>query len=147
MVFRILRCSLSALLFLVLMICRFIIWLLLFFSVFHCLLNILAEVTMFGDRLLYEDWWNATTILVSFCCLSYPIGVLEEVERTDSLLVSAPRLCGVTSVWQGIQAVCFVCDVFSFRSCSWACLFSGFPKALLVLLHGYGCSGASASGK
>ncbi|KNB44047.1 diacylglycerol o-acyltransferase [Blastocystis sp. subtype 4] len=54
MVFRILRCSLSAL---------FIIWLLLFFSVFHCLLNILAEVTMFGDRLLYEDWWNATTIL------------------------------------------------------------------------------------
>lgn len=53
MIFRILRCSLSA----------FIIWLLLFFSVFHCLLNILAEVTMFGDRLLYEDWWNASTML------------------------------------------------------------------------------------
>jgi hypothetical protein len=43
---------------------RFIIWLLLFFSVFHCLLNILAEITMFGDRLLYEDWWNANTLLV-----------------------------------------------------------------------------------
>ena len=43
---------------------RFVIWLLLFFSVFHCLLNILAEVTMFGDRLLYEDWWNAQTMLV-----------------------------------------------------------------------------------
>lgn len=53
MIFRIFRCSLSA----------FIIWLLLFFSVFHCLLNILAEVTMFGDRLLYEDWWNAQTML------------------------------------------------------------------------------------
>lgn len=52
LIYRILRCSLSA----------FIIWLLLFFSVFHCLLNILAEVTMFGDRLLYEDWWNATTL-------------------------------------------------------------------------------------
>lgn len=51
-IYRILRCSLSA----------FIIWLLLFFSVFHCLLNILAEVTMFADRLLYEDWWNATTL-------------------------------------------------------------------------------------
>ena len=79
LIYRILRCSLSA----------FIIWLLLFFSVFHCLLNILAEVTMFGDRLLYEDWWNAGR-------------VLEEVERTHPLLVSAPRLCRDAGVRQGL---------------------------------------------
>ena len=64
MVVRILRCSLSASVFERDVICSFIIWLLLFFSVFHCLLNILAEVTQFGDRLLYEDWWNAQTMLV-----------------------------------------------------------------------------------
>lgn len=53
LLYRIFRCSLSA----------FLMWLLLFFSVFHCALNLLAELTMFGDRLLYEDWWNATTML------------------------------------------------------------------------------------
>ena len=52
-VYRIFRCSLSA----------FIIWLLLFFSVFHCALNILSVLTMFADRLLYQDWWNTTTML------------------------------------------------------------------------------------
>ena len=64
MVVRILRCSLSASVSERCVRRSFIIWLLLFFSVFHCLLNILAEVTMFGDRLLYEDWWNAQTMLV-----------------------------------------------------------------------------------
>jgi MBOAT, membrane-bound O-acyltransferase family len=31
-------------------------------QVFHQSLNILAEVTRFGDRAFYKDWWNATTI-------------------------------------------------------------------------------------
>jgi diacylglycerol O-acyltransferase 1 len=29
---------------------------------FHLYMNILAEVTHFGDREFYKDWWNATTI-------------------------------------------------------------------------------------
>jgi diacylglycerol O-acyltransferase-1 len=37
----------------------FLIWLLGSYAFFHCYLNILAEVTMFGDRLWYKDWWNA----------------------------------------------------------------------------------------
>ena len=38
------------------------IWLLMFAELFHCWLNILAEVTKFGDRKFYLDWWNATSI-------------------------------------------------------------------------------------
>lgn len=37
----------------------FIVWLLASFSLFHCYLNIVAEITFFGDRLWYKDWWNA----------------------------------------------------------------------------------------
>mmetsp|Transcript_5151 Transcript_5151/g.17980 ORF Transcript_5151/g.17980 Transcript_5151/m.17980 type:complete len:200 (+) Transcript_5151:2-601(+) len=38
------------------------VWLCIFYSFFHCWLNIVAEVTRFGDRQFYRDWWNATTI-------------------------------------------------------------------------------------
>ena len=38
------------------------VWLLFFFSFFHLHLNILAELTHFGDRLFYRDWWNARDI-------------------------------------------------------------------------------------
>lgn len=34
------------------------IWLLGFFSLFHCQLNILSEILKFGDRQFYLAWWN-----------------------------------------------------------------------------------------
>lgn len=37
-------------------------WLLMFVTVFHVWLNILAEVLRFGDRLFYLDWWNCTSM-------------------------------------------------------------------------------------
>eukprot|EP00386_Alphamonas_edax_P013460 GDKI01041556.1.p1 GENE.GDKI01041556.1~~GDKI01041556.1.p1 ORF type:complete len:510 (-),score=147.73 GDKI01041556.1:71-1600(-) len=37
------------------------IWLLMFVSLFHNWLNFLAEVTRFGDRQFYLDWWNASS--------------------------------------------------------------------------------------
>ena len=39
-----------------------IIWLLGFFALFHCWLNILAELLNFSDRNFYRDWWNARSI-------------------------------------------------------------------------------------
>ncbi|KAJ3282674.1 hypothetical protein HK104_010780 [Borealophlyctis nickersoniae] len=39
-----------------------VMWLLLFWCFFHCLLNILAEVLRFGDRRFYLHWWNAKDI-------------------------------------------------------------------------------------
>jgi diacylglycerol O-acyltransferase len=38
------------------------IWLLMFAELFHCWLNILAELSRFGDRKFYLDWWNAVSI-------------------------------------------------------------------------------------
>ncbi len=38
------------------------VWLLVFYFYFHLWLNLLAELTTFGDRLFYRDWWNARTI-------------------------------------------------------------------------------------
>ncbi|EDV25992.1 uncharacterized protein TRIADDRAFT_35841 [Trichoplax adhaerens] len=38
------------------------IWLLFFYCYFHSYLNILGEITYFGDRQFYLDWWNAETI-------------------------------------------------------------------------------------
>jgi hypothetical protein len=31
-------------------------WLCMFYALFHCWLNILGELTYFGDRLFYKDW-------------------------------------------------------------------------------------------
>jgi len=38
------------------------VWLLGFYWFFHLWLNLCAELTRFGDRLFYKEWWNARTI-------------------------------------------------------------------------------------
>lgn len=37
-------------------------WLLLFYGIFHCGLNGLAELLMYADREFYTDWWNAKSM-------------------------------------------------------------------------------------
>lgn len=37
-------------------------WLAMFYSLFELWLNILAEITRFGDREFYKDWWNSATL-------------------------------------------------------------------------------------
>eukprot|EP01129_Flabellula_baltica_P007901 TRINITY_DN3103_c0_g1_i1.p1 TRINITY_DN3103_c0_g1~~TRINITY_DN3103_c0_g1_i1.p1 ORF type:complete len:464 (+),score=58.53 TRINITY_DN3103_c0_g1_i1:40-1392(+) len=39
-----------------------ILWVSGFYNIFHLWLNILAELTRFGDREFYKDWWNSTTL-------------------------------------------------------------------------------------
>jgi len=36
-------------------------WLIMFYGLFHSWLNLLAELTRFGDRRFYDDWWNAAS--------------------------------------------------------------------------------------
>jgi diacylglycerol O-acyltransferase-1 len=38
------------------------VWLLMFYSCFHSLLNLVSELLYFGDRDFYRPWWNANTI-------------------------------------------------------------------------------------
>jgi len=37
-------------------------WLFMFYGLFHLWLNIIAELSYFGDRLFYKEWWNATNM-------------------------------------------------------------------------------------
>ena len=37
-------------------------WLTMFYCVFHSYLNLFAELTRFGDRRFYSDWWNASDL-------------------------------------------------------------------------------------
>jgi len=39
-----------------------IIWLAGFFALFQSFMNALAEITRFGDRNFYDDWWNSTNL-------------------------------------------------------------------------------------
>lgn len=32
-----------------------------FFMVWECMCNAFAELTYYGDREFYKDWWNSTT--------------------------------------------------------------------------------------
>lgn len=36
-------------------------WLLSFFAIWHCFLNMCAELTHYADRQFYREWWNATS--------------------------------------------------------------------------------------
>lgn len=48
-------------------------WLLMFYFYFHLFLNFLAEITRFGDRLFYKDWWNSRTIENYWRCWNVPV--------------------------------------------------------------------------
>jgi len=48
-------------------------WILMFYGLFHLWLNILAEVTFFGDRLFYKAWWNATRLDVYWRLWNMPV--------------------------------------------------------------------------
>ncbi|KAL7753436.1 hypothetical protein RI367_001211 [Sorochytrium milnesiophthora] len=49
------------------------IWLLMFYALFHCYLNLLAELTLFGDREFYLAWWNCSTIAAYWRLWNQPI--------------------------------------------------------------------------
>ncbi len=38
-----------------------LVWIIVFFILFECILNAIAELTFFDDREFYQDWWNSTT--------------------------------------------------------------------------------------
>ncbi len=50
-----------------------VIWLAGFFALFQSFLNALAEVTRFGDRDFYEDWWNAPSVGVYWRTWNKPV--------------------------------------------------------------------------
>ncbi|EXJ89131.1 diacylglycerol O-acyltransferase [Capronia epimyces CBS 606.96] len=50
-----------------------IVWLAGFFAIFQSFLNALAEITRFGDRVFYEDWWNSTSLKMYWATWNKPV--------------------------------------------------------------------------
>ncbi|GMH59320.1 hypothetical protein TrLO_g1570 [Triparma laevis f. longispina] len=50
-----------------------LVWLCMFYALFHLWLNILAEATCFGDRQFYKAWWNATKLDVYWRDWNIPV--------------------------------------------------------------------------
>ena len=48
-------------------------WLLMFYMFFHSYLNLWAELTRFGDRRFYSDWWNAGNLNEYWRKWNFPI--------------------------------------------------------------------------
>jgi len=50
-----------------------VIWLAGFFALFQSFLNALAEITRFGDREFYTDWWNSPSVGVYWRTWNKPV--------------------------------------------------------------------------
>jgi diacylglycerol O-acyltransferase 1 len=48
-------------------------WLTIFYCLFHSYLNMWAELTRFGDRRFYSDWWNANNLSEYWRKWNHPI--------------------------------------------------------------------------
>jgi len=49
------------------------VWLIVFYSFFHCYMNLFAELTYFSDRRFYSDWWNAGSLSEYWRKWNFPI--------------------------------------------------------------------------
>ncbi|CAF1030665.1 unnamed protein product, partial [Didymodactylos carnosus] len=50
-----------------------IVWLIFFYWYFHSVLNLIGELTYFGDREFYRDWWNASQVGVFWKNWNVPV--------------------------------------------------------------------------
>ncbi|KAI7897929.1 MBOAT, membrane-bound O-acyltransferase family-domain-containing protein [Cokeromyces recurvatus] len=50
-----------------------VIWLLMFYALFHAFLNALAEVLRFGDRTFYLAWWNSGNLVTYWRLWNRPV--------------------------------------------------------------------------
>ncbi|KAK8791046.1 hypothetical protein WA158_005677 [Blastocystis sp. Blastoise] len=92
----------------------FCVWLFGFYMLFHCLLNIDAEILMFADRQFYTDWWNATDIGTFWRSWNQPVHVwcLRHVYVETQVYgnISKPTASAATFLFSGIihELVCCV---------------------------------------
>jgi len=82
------------------------VWLLGFYVFFHIYLNVLAEITMYGDRLFYRDWWNSTSLAYYWRTWNMPVHAFMLVH------VYTPVLNRGHSKWTAYLACFFVSAVF-----------------------------------
>lgn len=77
------------------------VWLLGFYFFFHLWLNFLAEITRFGDRLFYKEWWNARTIDEYWYDLLFYLPFLNPARLTSILIILS-----ICSFLSGVLGTC-----------------------------------------
>ncbi|PAA48745.1 hypothetical protein BOX15_Mlig000493g7, partial [Macrostomum lignano] len=50
-----------------------LIWLIFFYVFFHSALNVAGELTLFGDRNFYKDWWNSESVTEFWTLWNVPV--------------------------------------------------------------------------
>lgn len=72
-------------------------------SLFHLHLNVLGELTRFGDREFYRDWWNASTVGDYWRTWNMPVHkFLLRTVYFPAMRAGVSRCaCGAACVWGG----------------------------------------------
>uniref|UniRef100_A0AC34RSU5 Diacylglycerol O-acyltransferase n=2 Tax=Panagrolaimus sp. JU765 TaxID=591449 RepID=A0AC34RSU5_9BILA len=83
-----------------------LIWLLMFYTVFHSFMNLLAEILRFADREFYRDFWNAETITYFWQTWNIP------VHRWCARHVYKPMVKNKFSRLQALTAVFVISAIF-----------------------------------
>ncbi|EJW84195.1 hypothetical protein WUBG_04893, partial [Wuchereria bancrofti] len=83
-----------------------VIWLISFYTTFHSLLNLIAELMEFADRQFYLDFWNAETLAVFWKTWNIP------VHRWALRHIYRPMICNGFSKMSAACAVFFVSAFF-----------------------------------
>ncbi|KAJ3150049.1 hypothetical protein HDU86_006773 [Geranomyces michiganensis] len=68
-----------------------VIWLLMFHSVFHAGMNMIAEVLRFGDRRFYAEWWNAKDVAEYWRLWNTPVHMWGKRHLYMPLIASGVR--------------------------------------------------------
>ncbi|KAF6774059.1 hypothetical protein AHF37_05705 [Paragonimus kellicotti] len=113
-----------------------LIWLLFFYSTFHSFLNVVGELTRFGDRFFYSDWWNAESVPAFWSKWNIP------VHRFARRHIYLPLIdCGLTRPRAGMVVFFISALLHEFlisvplkmpRMWAFLCMFSQMPYAMLV---------------
>lgn len=114
-----------------------IMWLLFFFIVFECVCNAWAELTRFGDRHFYDEWWNSTSFTQFARTWNRPVHewLLSHVYLAAQEWGLHPRLAVYLTFAVSIVAhEGIINGMFGFIS-PWLLLFSCFQFPLMSLMR------------
>ncbi|KAK6108335.1 MBOAT membrane-bound O-acyltransferase family protein [Brugia pahangi] len=113
-----------------------VIWLISFYTTFHSLLNLIAELMEFADRQFYLDFWNAETLAVFWKTWNIP------VHRWALRHIYRPMICNGFSKMSAACAVFFVSAFFHeylvsvplhmFRFWAYLCMMAQIPLSFVT---------------
>uniref|UniRef100_A0A0R3RZX0 O-acyltransferase n=1 Tax=Elaeophora elaphi TaxID=1147741 RepID=A0A0R3RZX0_9BILA len=113
-----------------------VIWLISFYTIFHSLLNLIAELMEFADRQFYLDFWNAETLAVFWKTWNIP------VHRWALRHIYWPMVSGGFSKMNAACAVFFVSAFFHeylvsvplhmFRFWAYLCMMAQIPLSIFT---------------